>query len=452
MSTATTATVHDTSLYAELVNKQWVRLLDSLGMNVPYTRCEGARLEVRGGERYTDFLSGYCVHNIGHNHPDVIQALHEELDARGPVIVQSHVPVLAGLLARRLCDLADGRLKRVWFANTGSEGVETAIKYSRLHTKRAGILYSRGAFHGISYGAMSLMKGTDWTKGFGPFLADTQDVRFLDLEELERHLKTRTYAAFITEPVQGESGVRTIPGETLARAQALCRRYGTLFVVDEVQTGVFRTGTFLASQQLGIEPDLAILAKALSGGLTPVGAVLMTEDVWASVYPSLDRAFVNASTFGENALSMRAALATLDVIEREDLGARAVAMGRLLREKVAALVPAYEMLAEVRGLGLMNGIELRPPHSLKLKLLYHTFRMAHPGLFGQMVVRTMFKNKVLTQVSGNNHMVLKACPPLTVTEEEIDVFVDALDATMRSFHSGGGFAEGLRIARSVMGL
>ncbi len=441
-----------TTLYAGHVNKQWVRLLDTLGMNVPYTKCEGTKLWVESGDSYTDFLSGYCVHNVGHNHPDVMRALHEELDARGPVIVQSHVPELAGQLARRLCDLAGGRLNRVWFSNTGSEGVETAIKYSRLHTQRSGILYSRDAFHGISCGAMSLMKNTDWAADFGPFLPDTQDVPFLDLDALERHLETGDYAAFITEPIQGESGVRMVPPETLVEAQELCRAHGTLFVVDEVQTGVFRTGTFLASHQLGIEPDMVILAKALSGGLMPVGAVLMTDPIADSVYHSLDRAFVNSSTFGENALSMRAALATLDVIEGEGLAERAVSMGALLRERVAALVPSYEMLGEIRGLGLMNGVEFRPPTSLKLKVLYHAFRMAHPSLFGQMVVRAMFKNKVLTQVSGNNHMVIKACPPLTATEADVDAFVGALEATLRAFESGGGFVEGLKIAKVALGL
>ncbi len=447
-----TPTRADTALYANLVNKQWVRLLDALGMNVPYTRCEGTKLWVEGGDCYTDFLSGYCVHNVGHNHPEVIRALHEELDRRGPVIVQSHVPSSAGRLASRLCSLAGGRLNRAWFGNTGSEGVETAIKYARLHTKRSGILYSRGAFHGISYGAMSLMKGTDWTEGFGPFLQDTEGIPFLDLEALEAHLSTRSYAAFITEPIQGESGVRMAPDEGLVKAQELCRVYGTLFVVDEVQTGVFRTGTFLASHQLGIQPDMAILAKALSGGVMPVGAVLMSDAIWASVYSALDRAFINSSTFGENAMSMRAALATLDVIEREGLGERAQKLGRLLRERVGELVPQYEMLKEVRGRGLMNGIEFTPPKSLKLKVLYRAFQLAHPGLFGQMVVRTMFKNKVLTQVSGNDHMVMKACPPLTATEEDIDTFVHALDTTMRSFHSGAGFVEGLKIARVVLGL
>jgi ornithine--oxo-acid transaminase len=443
----------DAALYANLVNKQWVRLLDSLGMNVPYTRCEGTKLWVEGGDCYTDFLSGYCVHNVGHNHPDVIRALHDELDKRGAVIVQSHVPGLAGRLASKLCSLAGGQLTRAWFANTGSEGVETAIKYSRLHTKRSGILYSLGAFHGISYGAMSLMKNTDWAEdGFGPFLEDTQGIPFLDLEELERHLRTKEYAAFITEAVQGEMGVVLPPADQLVKAQELCRAYGTLFVVDEVQTGMFRTGTFLASHQLGVQPDIVILAKALSGGVMPVGAVLMSEAIWGSVYHALDRAFVNSSTFGENALSMRAGLETLDIMERENLGQRAQELGHLLRERVNDLVPRYEMLKEVRGLGLMNGVEFCPPKSLKLKLLFKGFRLAHPGLFGQMLVRMMFKNKVLTQVSGNNHMVLKACPPLTATEEDIETFVDALDKSLQSFHSGAGFVEGLKIAKVVMGL
>jgi len=326
------------------VNPHWVRLLNLLQMNVAYERCSGSELFTADGRRILDFLSGYCVHNVGHNHPAVVAALKEELDREGPAMLQSHVPGLAAELAERLSARAGGRLNRVFFTSSGSEGVETAIKFSRASTGRAGLLYAEGAFHGLTCGALSLMSDPFWREGFGPLLPDTVAVPFLDVEALEKQLATRKFAAFIVEPIQAEGGIRVPAPEYLQTAQALCRRYGTLFVLDEVQTGMCRTGTFLAAHRFGLDPDMVVLAKALSGGLVPVGAVLMSAAVSDSVFSSLKRAIVHASTFGENALAMRAGLATLDVLEHESLGERAV-------------------LADVRGQNLQrdNAIQLLLP-------------------------------------------------------------------------------------------
>ena len=314
-------------VYAEHVNPHWVRLLDLLQMNVSYDRCSGAELFPVHGGRVLDFLSGYCVHNAGHNHPAIVAALKEELDRSGPAMLQSHVPHLAGQLAERLSRLAGGRLSRVFFTSSGSEGVEAAIKFARAHTRRQGLLYANGAFHGLTCGALSLMSDDYWREGFGDMLPGARGVPFEDIDALQAALATRRFAAFFVEPVQSEGGVRVPDAAYLQAAQELCRRHGTLFVLDEVQTGMFRTGKFLASQHFGLDPDMVVLAKALSGGLVPVGAVLMSQPVSDSVFRSLKHAFVHASTFGENALAMRAGLATLDVLEQERLGERAERMG-----------------------------------------------------------------------------------------------------------------------------
>src|SRR5580692_2453260 len=229
------------ALYSDHVNPQWVKLLDVLGMNVVYTRCSGTNLFMQDGNCVLDFLSGYCVHNIGHNHPSVIAALKEELDRSGPAMLQSHVPESAGELAARLCKLAGGQLSKVFFASSGSEGVEGAIKFARAHTGRSGLLYTEGAFHGLTCGALSLMGDPFWREGFGPMLSGTAEVPFGDLDALEQKLATRQFAAFIVEPVQAEAGIRVPPAGYLESAQALCRRYGSLFVLDEVQTGMYRT-------------------------------------------------------------------------------------------------------------------------------------------------------------------------------------------------------------------
>lgn len=436
------------------LNPQWVRLLDLLDMNVRYTRCSGAELFTEDGRRILDFLSGYCVHNLGHNHPTVIAALHDELDQSGPAMLQSHVPELAGALAAELCRRARGRLKKVYFCSSGSEGVETVIKFARAHTRRSGMLYCRGAFHGLTCGALSLMRESSWAQGFTPLLPGAESVPFGDLPDLENQLSTRRYAAFIVEPIQSEAGVR-VPGEDYLRAaQVLCRRYGTLLVLDEVQTGLYRTGPFLAAHRWGVDPDMVVLAKALSGGLIPSAAVLMSDKIYQSVYSSLGRAIIHTSTFGENGLAMRAGLAALTAMDEEDLGTRARLLGEHMRQRLSSALGGYEMVAEVRGAGLLNGIEFRPPKSLKLRLPFEAFRAVHEGMFGQVLVMRLFREKsVLTQICGNDFMVLKASPPLVVSEEQIERFVVAVRDVVDMAHSSTAFwMEALTLAKRAVNI
>jgi ornithine--oxo-acid transaminase len=434
------------------VNPQWVRLLDLLDMNVRYERCQGVELFTEDGTCYLDFLSGYCVHNTGHNHRSIVQALIHELERCGPAMLQSHVPELAGELGRRLCALAGGNLTKAFFCSSGSEGVEAAIKFARAATGRNALLACSGAFHGLTCGALSLMDNPFWREGFGALLADTMAIPFDDLSALERELKTRKYAAFFVEPVQSEGGIRVPAPEYLRSAQQLCKQYGTLFVLDEVQTGMFRTGRFLAAHHFDLDPDMVILAKALSGGLIPVGAVLMTEQISEAVYSSLQRAIVHTSTFGENALAMRAGLATLDVLEQEDLGTRSTQLGNLLRDLLNDALAPYEMFAGTRGLGLLSGIEFRPPTKLGLKLSFQAFRAIHPAMFGQMLVMRFFRQeKILTQMCGNNFMVLKTAPPLVADPGQIQHFVHAAERVVSDMHSSSSFwTESLGLARRAV--
>lgn len=438
--------------YADYVNPQWVRFLDLLQMNVQYTRCIGAELHTADGDCILDFLSGYCVHNVGHNHPTVIAALKAELDRSGPAMLQSHVPELAGELAARLCRLAGGQLSKVFFCSSGSEGVETVIKFARAHTRRSGLLYAQGAFHGLTCGALSLMDNPFWGEGFGPLLPETNCIPFGDLDALEQKLKGNRIAAFIVEPVQAEGGIRIPQQGYLKAAQELCHRHGTLFVLDEVQTGMFRTGTFLAAHQFDVEPDMVVLAKALSGGLVPVGAVLMKDSVYDSVYTSLKRAIVHSSTYSENALAMRAGLATLDVLERERLGESATTVGEDLRRRLRDALSGYEMVKEVRGLGLLSGIEFQAPSKMALRVPFETFRAIHAGMFGQMLVMRLFRQeRILAQICGNNFMVLKVAPPLVVEARQVDYFVEAVERVVSLVHSSYSFwGDALGLAKRAV--
>jgi len=442
------------SLYGSHVNPQWVRLLDVLRMNVQYTHCLGAELHLSDGSKLLDFLSGYCVHNTGHNHPRIVRAIKEELDRTGPAMLQSHVPELAGELAGRLCGLARGRLNKVFFCSSGSEGVEAAIKFARAHTRRAALLSAQGAFHGLTCGALSLMGDSFWSEGFGPLLRGAESVPFGSLQTLEEKLASGRFAAFIVEPVQGEGGIRVPDPEYLQAAQTLCRRHGSLLVLDEVQTGLYRTGRFLAAHHFRLDPDIVVLAKALSGGLIPSGAVLMSDAVYHSVYSSLKRAIVHTSTYSENSLAMRAGLATLDVLERERLGDRAAEAGEELRRRLRGMIGRYEMVKEIRGLGLLSGIEFQAPRQLRLRVPFEAFQKIHPGMFGQVMVMGLFRRGVLTQVCGNNFLVLKVAPPLVIDDAEIEEFLFAIEQLVEAMHSSssGFWSEPLGIARRVLNL
>jgi ornithine--oxo-acid transaminase len=440
---------HASERYAQRVNRQWVRLLDLLQMNVRYERCVGVELFTDDGKHILDFLSGYCVHNVGHNHPDVVRALQDELKRCGPAMIQTHVADLAGQLAEKLCERAGGRLAKAFFASSGSEGVEAAIKFARAHTRRTGILSAEHAFHGLTCGALSLMSDKFWSEGFGPLLPEIAAIPFGDLGALERELKSKRFAAFMVEPVQSEAGVCVPDPDYLRIAESLCRRYGTLLVLDEVQTGMYRTGPFLAAHKFGVEPDMVIMAKAMSGGLVPFGAVLMSDAVCNSVYSSLPRAFVHTSTFSENSLAMRAALATLEVLENEQLGQRSIEAGNYLQAQLSEALRDFEMVKEVRGMGLLMGIEFRAPSQLRLRIPYQAFAAVHPAMFGQIVVMRLFRDSgFLTQICGNNFMVLKVAPPLVVTDAQLDGFVLAVRDVVALAHSPGAFwSEALGLAR-----
>ena len=438
----------DTTPYEQHVNPQWVRLLNLLEMNAEYTECRGEVLHRADGRRVLDFLSGYCVYNAGHNHPAIIDALHRELDKSGPLMLQSQVSSAAGELAGRLLQLAGGRVSKVYFSTSGSDGVETAIKFARAYTGRAGLLAARGAFHGLTCGALALMDSGFWSDGFGPMIPGAEFVDFGNLAQLEERLATRKHAALILEPIQGEAGIVMPPPGYLEAAQSLCRKYGTVFVLDEVQTGLGRTGRFLAAHHYGLEPDMVILAKALSGGVVPVGAVLMTEEIHASVYDSLKRAIVHTSTFSESGLAMRAGLATLDVLESEHLASRAMEDGEYFREELRDALKTYEMVQEVRGLGHFSGIVFGAPRALGLRLSFEAFMRIHPAMFGQMLVMRMYREHgILTQICGNNFLVLKAAPPLNASRESLKSFVTAIQSTMEYVHSSRSFwADALRLA------
>src|SRR5215813_1870203 len=332
------------SMHARHLNEQLVRVLKTIGYDVGFQKGQGAHLYDRDGVRYLDLLSGWGVFAIGRNHPSLRAALKNVLDADLPNLVQLDVSTLAGVLAERLLKYVP-YLDKVFFANSGAETVEAAVKFARGATGRPGIVHCAHSYHGLTYGALSLTDDSNFRGGFEPLLPGCTAIPFNDLAALEKALSSREVAAFIFEPIQGK-GVNLPSDEFLPGAAALCRKYGTLMVADEIQTGMGRTGRFLAVEHWNVEPDMVLLSKALSGGHVPVGALLTRKSIFDKIFNQMDRAVVHGSTFGKNDLAMAAGIATLEVMEAEKLVEAAAKRGAELRLALTRMVPGYELMKE----------------------------------------------------------------------------------------------------------
>ncbi|UGY94533.1 aspartate aminotransferase family protein [Streptomyces gobiensis] len=422
-------------LHSRHLNHQLPRVLRTLGFDKVYERAEGAYLYDADGQDYLDMLAGFGVMGLGRNHPVVRQALHDVLDAQLADLTRFDCPPLPGLLAERLLEHAP-HLDRVFFGNSGTEAVETALKFARCATGRPRVLYCEHAFHGLTTGSLSVNGEDGFRDGFAPLLPDTA-IALGDLAALERELGRGDVAALVVEPVQGK-GVYAPPDGFLRGAQELLHRHKAVLIADEVQTGLGRTGDFFAYQhEDGVEPDLVCVAKALSGGYVPVGATLGKEWIFKKVYSSMDRVLVHSASFGGGAPAMAAGLATLAVMADDRIVENARRTGDLLRTRLAALVDDYELLHDVRGRGLMIGIEFGRPAGLGLRGRWTMLRAVRKGLFAQMVaVPLLQRHRVLTQVSGDHLEVIKLIPPLIIGEREVERFVDAFSQVMAEAHDG----------------
>jgi ornithine--oxo-acid transaminase len=408
------------------LNPQMGRILRTLGFDKVWVGGEGAHLIDSGGARYLDLFGGYGVFAIGRNHPAAIAAVQDVMAARTGNLPQLGVTLLSGVLAEQLLARAPASVGAMVPANSGTEAVEAAVKIARAATGRPRILYAEHAFHGLTLGSLSLGGDAHFRDGFGPLLPGCDPVPFGDLGALERELARGDVAAFVVEPVQGK-GVNLPPDGYLPGAQRLCRAAGALLVCDEVQTGLGRTGRFLALEHWGLEPDMICLAKALSGGLVPIGAVLVSRAAFERVFDGMERAVRHGSTFGGNDLAAAAGLATLRVLDEEGLVQRAARMGELLLELTRPLVERYAIVRDVRGLGLMWAIELGPPKGRSARAAWNALERTQPGLFSQLVTVPLFhEHRIFCQVAGHRMNVIKALPPLVIEESEIRRFAAAL--------------------------
>jgi ornithine--oxo-acid transaminase len=416
-------------LYAEHVNPQFVRVLRTIGFDRAWVRGEGAHIVDAQGNTFLDLVGGFGMFNVGRSNPRVRAALEQALADDLPISVQLGVSTYAGQLAGELLRLLPSSLGRVVFTSSGTEAVEAALKYARAATGRPRVLSAEHGFHGLTYGSLSANGCAEFTEGFGELLPGFERVAFGDPESLERELRREDVAMFLVEPVQGK-GVHLPPEGYLQEAQALCRRYGTLFCVDEVQTGFGRTGRMFALDHFGLEPDLVTVAKSLSGGYIPAGACAVSRAVFDAVCNSMENAVRHGSTFAPNELAMVAGLATLDELDRARLPERAARLGALLLELTEPLVERFDVVHDVRGLGLLWGIEFGEPS--RGRATWRALERRQPGIFSQFVVGPLFhRHRILSQVAGHRMNVVKALPPLVISEREIERFAAALEDVVR---------------------
>lgn len=435
----TSAQGENYDLHRQHINPRFAKTLNTIGFDKYYVRAEGQYLWDHCGKRYLDMLSGYGVFNVGRNNPEIRQSLTDFMALNYPSLVQLDAPLLSGLLAKELKKRMPNKLDYVFFTNSGTEGVETAIKFARCATNRTGIIYTDNAFHGLSNGALSLNGNQNFRDDFEPLLPDCMQIPFADLAALEQALAKKNIAAFIVEPIQGK-GVNIPPTGYLKKACALCHQYGTLFIADEVQSGMGRTGKFLSLEHDGdVDPDIVILSKSLSGGYVPIGAVLTRQQIYNKVFSSMDRSVIHSSTFAQGSLAMVAGLATLDYIDHHQLMHNAVKMGDLLGTGLNQLKEKFEFIKDIRWRGLMLAIEFDAPQSLKLRAAWTLAHQLNKSLFPQAITIPLLEDyNILTQVAGHNIDVIKLIPPLVIDETDVDYFVSSFESVMTSLHTFPG--------------
>lgn len=428
-----------------------------------FSHGRGCWLTDLDGSRYLDFVAGYGCLNTGHNHPQINSALQRYLQQEQPTFVQYvSVPLQTSLLAQRLSQLAPGNLQRVFFSNSGTEAVEAALKLALAAMDRSRVLYCDNGYHGKTLGALSITGRDKHRQPFQPLLPRCASIPFGDTKALERALLEGDVGAFILEPIQGEGGVVMPPEGYLKRVRELCSEHDCILILDEIQTGLGRTGKLFACEWEGVEPDILVLSKSLSGGAVPIGATLSRADIWDRAYGNIDSFALHTSTFGGGNLAAASALATLDVIAGEDLAGNAARVGSMLKDALDEAVAGYPFIREIRGRGLMIAIEFQNSFGGGVEAFVREFASRMPGNaagtyrmmsgkakrlireaideleknFEEMfVLRFVTKlsqdHGILTFVTANNNRVMRIQPPLVLSEQEARHFVEAFAAVCK---------------------
>ena len=420
------------------VHPRLQKMLEAGGMNVAFNRAQGQYLYDADENQYLDLLAGGGVFFLGRNHPTVHQAVMDVLSLNVPNLVVTNASVLGGIVAERLLKLAGPNFTKVQFANSGAEATEVAIRFARYATRKRRFLYLEGGFHGRSYGAISLCGFPQMKEGMDPIMPTVTPIKANDLSQLRRELSRNDVAGLIVEPVQGMT-CQVLSIDYLREAELLCDEFGAIFIADEVQTGLGRTGEWFATSGNGIRPGMVTVSKTLSGGAAPVSAVLMREDVYERVFDKFKSGPIYFSTFAENNVSMAASLATLDVLEKMRAPQKAAKISAKFMEGLAALQQKYDVIDRVQGKGLMIAIYFKESDKLALKMQQKLLALPDAGAFGAAVNVDMFtRQRVLVQVPGPELNAVKILPPLIVSNDDIEYFLAAFEDTLANYYEPKG--------------
>ncbi len=415
-------------------NGSRVALMSLINFDHVYAKAKGVSVWDKAGNEYLDFLGGYGSLNTGHNHPEIIEALRQVNEL--PNILQTSLNPLMGALGKNLAEITPGDLQRCFFGNSGTEAVEASLKLARLSTKRKEIIYTEGSFHGKTLGSLSVTGRVKYQEPFQPLIPGCHLVPFGDAAALREALEKHNAAAFIVEVIQGEGGIIMPPKGYLKEAEQLCRENGTLLIVDEIQTGMGRTGKMFACEHENIEPDIMCIAKSLGGGIVPLGVCISTHQVWEKAYGSMDRAALHTSTFGGNTRAMAAGIAAINVIHNEKLADNAREVGGYLLKRLQDLKNKHPLIKEVRGKGLIIGIEFESK-----KTAFNFLDKLSDEYLGSLVAGELLnKHKIITAYTLNNPNVIRLEPPLMVTREQVDRVLNAIDIILAKNKSFFGLA------------
>lgn len=409
-------------LHKEYLNAVVLQLMGYAKTDKCFVSARGVFIRDEAGHDYLDFFSGFGTLNLGHEAPEILEALRR-VDGR-PNFFQGAINPFAAKLAEYLAAVTPGKLSKSFFCNSGTEAVEAALKLARKATGREVLLATEGAFHGKTFGALSVSGKDKYKVPFRPLVSGTELIPYNDLNALESRVARGDVAAFIVEPVQGEAGAIVPSSGYLKGAEAICRKYGTLFLVDEVQTGLGRTGRLFACEEENVEPDVLILGKSLGGGVMPLGAIVTTPEIWKKAYGTLATGALHSSTFGGNTRACACGIAAIDTVIRKRLSENAAKMGAYLLSRLKELAGRYSALSEVRGRGLMIGLSFT---RFKGKTDWTE------GALALWIARQLVKkHRIITIFTLNNFDVLRIAPPLTIGRSEVDCFLTAIEKVLKS--------------------
>ncbi|MFZ5892512.1 MAG: aspartate aminotransferase family protein [Myxococcota bacterium] len=407
--------------YARHVNPAFVRLLGTFGYGRVFVRARGTTLFDDQGREYLDMLAAFGAANLGHNSPALIECMKSFLDEEAMNLIHIGPQPHAAKLASELAAALSPPLEVTMFSNSGGEAVESAIKLARVATRRSAIIYAYGSFHGTGLGPLSVMGHPRLREPFEPLLPDCHAVRFGDLDALKRVLTENRAAAFVVEPIQAEGGVIMPPPNYLAEARDLCKRKGALFVLDEVQTGLGRTGTLFAYETSGCVPDVLVLGKSLGGALLPLSVAITSREIWRRAFGSQDKFDLHGSTYSGNALACRVGSEVLRQVRADGFVATARERGERFLNALRTILMGHPLVREVRGAGLLIGIELGPTDStLGQRVFGQLFESVSEKVFGQWLAVRLLERGIVCQPASQHWNVLRLEPPLTVSNAEID--------------------------------